>query len=349
MLEILGVTFLLLLTCAGAAFAGGILWLRLKVQEASVVVALEESLAEVPIPALTPAPAMLWHHDKEAVSLCKEFQGNGAIAFADYHIKEIDDTCVRALTIDSPPAYVTINDHKELGVWADVILLPVEGGTITFSNVTESRENAPMPTGHELVQVPANAHPDSMIGYARSRLLNAEFKTPVTTEFENIFDQIMRAYHECIGSQDIDQAWLESIARESGVVLKGDEAESINAERQLVRNANIQESCLQAFAENSELSASQWEKMRGELLVIHDQISTTALVELLWENLEIPEALERDLIELEFVEATPRILASTFNSNLPEHYRMVRVATLSNPFVADIYRITEQSQQLKAA
>ena len=143
MLETLGMAFLVLLGCAVASLAVGLIWLRLQINSSSLVSALEQTLKAVPTPGLSPTLDMQWYHDLEAEELSRLYVNRGARFCGEYKIYEIDNTCVRAFYLDSPPAFVTINDHPELGCWTDLIMQPEEGGTLTFTTVSYTHLTLP--------------------------------------------------------------------------------------------------------------------------------------------------------------------------------------------------------------
>ena len=164
-----------------------------------------------------------------------------------------------------------------------------------------------------------------------------------------MFNSIMDDCQNALNDQDIDQGWLENLASESGIVLSGDEAETINAERQLERHEQIVSQCLQSYVKDLGLSAEKWEEQRAQLLVVYENIPDWLLVEQLFERLPVPEALEHDLAEIEHDGKPARVSARQFISTLPEAESIEHIATIYEPQVADIYRVPDQFAELPDA
>jgi len=142
---------------------------------------------------------------------------------------------------------------------------------------------------------------------------------------------------------------LESLVRDSGIALSGDEAHTLNAERQLRRHEQTLKVIMQQYASNSGLSAEDWEQQRDQLLVVYDSMSGALLVEMLYERLEVPDELEGELASLEHEDAPARHLASRFIALLPESEPVDCVMTVSEPVLADIYRIPDLSMANRKA
>ncbi len=346
MLELLGAVFLLILGFGTLLSAITWIWLRARVKEALVINALESSLSGIELPVLRPVEEDQSYHPAEVACLSAEFFKIGAKRVDDYCLAELDNTHVSLLRFNIPPAFVAINDHPERGCWADLIMLPVNGGTLTYTTMSESLQGENRPPQHELIQVERSTHPASLLGYARSRALGGEFLATHNVDFVSIFNTMMREYHDHFTTSDVEQDWLESIASNSGVKLCGEEAESINSERRALRNQQVVDNCLQAYAECSGLTALQWEQIRNDLVVIHEGLTAESLVELLYDLLNLPQGYESELVKLEFEDAPVRYLANSFNAQLPDSHGMVRVATITSPVVADIYRLPDTAADI---
>lgn len=349
MLELLGAAFLVIVVCMLIGGMAGVVWMRGQVREASVVGALRESLNDVRPATLDVAAPGEWHHVAEAELLCGEFLDSGLRPIGYYSIPEIDDIYLRAFLQENPPAYLCVNDHPKYGCWTDIVMLPKGGGSVTLTTVAAGSNSVPRPARHEIEKLHVSTHPKSMLGYVRSRLLDGEFK-PVSAEaFLDVFNGIMKDCQNALADQDIEQSWLESVASETGLVLSGDEAETINAERQLERHEHITKQCLQRYAKDLGLSAEQWEEQRSELLVVYENIPDWLLVEQLYERLPVPEELEADLADIEHDGKPARVSARQFISMLPESDLVEHLATLTDPLVADIYKVPDIMEELRDA
>jgi len=214
----------------------GVVWVRGRIQEASIVGALQETLDNVEAAELESSPEAEWHHPMEADLLCREFTDMGASSIGRFCIPEIDNICLHGYLLSDPPAYVTVNDHPNYGCWTDIVMMPEEGGSLTLSTVAQSGTSSPRPAEHQLEFLHVTTHPVSMRGYARAHTMSAEYKTPDAEAFAAIFNAIMAECQEALAEQDINQDMLESLVKDSGIVLNGDEAYTINAERQVQRH-----------------------------------------------------------------------------------------------------------------
>ena len=341
MLELMGLALVVILFCALTGGLFGVVWVRGRIQDASIVGALQETLDNVEAAELEASPDADWYHPMEADFLCREFSEMGASSIGRFCIPEIDNICLQGYIISDPPAYVTINDHPQYGCWTDMVMLPQTGGSLTLSTVAQSGTNSPRPAEHELEFLHVSTHPVSMRGYARAHTMSADFKEPDADEFTAIFNAIMVDCQEALAQQDINQAMLESLVRDSGIVLSGDEAHTINAERQVQRHEQTLKQVMQHYASDSGLSAEDWEQQRDALLVVYDSVPPTLLVEMLYERLDVPEELEGELASLEYEDAPARHLAGRFIALLPQAESINCVMTVSEPVLADIYRIPQ--------
>ena len=341
MLELMGLAMVVILFCALTGGLFGVVWVRGRIQEASVVGALQETLDNVEAAVLESTPEAEWYHPLEADLLCSEFRDLGASPVGRFSIPEIDNICLHGYILSDPPAYVTINDHPDYGCWTDIVMLPQAGGSLTLTTVAQSGTSSPRPVEHELEFFHVSTHPVSMRGYARAHTMSADFKEPVADEFAAIFNAIMVDCQEALAEQDINQAMLESLVKDSGIVLSGDEAHTINAERQVHRHEQTLKQVMQNYASNSGLSAEDWEQQRGGLLVVYDSMPPTLLVEMLYERLDVPEGLEGELASLEYEDAPARHLAGRFIALLPQVDSIDCIMTVSEPVLADIYKIPE--------
>lgn len=349
MLELLGAAFLIILGCVFIGGMSGVFWMRGKMRDATVVDALRDSLKEVKPANLEAADDELWHHPAEAHELCKEFLSAGAESVGRFSIPEIDNIQVHAFTHQDPPLYITVNDHPKYACWTDVVMLPEKGGSVTLTTVAAGSVSVPRPAQHELEKLHVSTHPTSMFGYARSRCLDDTFKPVSAEEFVPVFDGIMADCQNALMSQDIDQDWLESVASGSGIELVGDEAETINTERQLERHELIVSECLQRYVKDLGVSAESWEAQRAELLVVYESVPDWLLVEQLYERLPVPREFEQELVDIESDGKPPRVSARQFMKRLPAGDSIEHLATLSEPMVADIYRVPASSEPLRDA
>lgn len=350
MLELLGATFVVLIGCMIVGGLFGAVWMRGKVRDASVVGALRTSLSEVKPALIQEANDVDWHHPMEADLICNEFLDAALQPIGYYTIPEIDGIVMRAFIQAEPPVYVTVNDHPKYGCWTDVVMLPVAGGSVTLTNVAAGSVSIPRPPQHELEKLHVSTHPSSFLGYVRSRALDGEFLSVSAEPFMSIMNDIMAECQMALASQDINQDWLQSVAKDSGIVLSGDEAETINAERQTERHEDTVSQCLRGYAKQTGMSAEEWEDSRSKLLVVYENIPGWLLVEHLYDRLPVPEELEEALAGIEYNDKPPRVSARQFIAGLPDTGLVEHVATVSEPVLADIYRIADShAQERKAA
>ena len=172
--------------------------------------------------------------------------------------------------------------------------------------------------------------------------MNENFLDAKAEEFVDILNLIMAECQNALVEQDIDQSLLESMVEDSGIVLQGDEAETINADRQVKRHEDTLRQCMQTYASNSGLSAEQWEMHREEILVVYDRQPLSILLETLFERFDVSEELEVTLSELAAEDVSARHIASQFIAALPNGDSINRVSTLTLPVQADVYQISSQ-------
>ena len=351
MLEILGAAFAVVLGCMIIGGLFGVVWVKDRVRDASVVGALRESLNEIKPALLEKSDDCDWHHPLEAELICNEFLEAGLHSIGYYTIPEIDGIVMQAFTQQQPPVYVTVNDHPKYGCWTDMVMLPVQGGSVTLTNVAAGSVSIPRPPQHELEKLHVSTHPTSMLGFVRSRGLDGEFETVAAERFQDVINNIMSECQMALAHQDIDQEWLQNVARDSGITLSGDEAEAINAERQVERHEYTVSQCLSRYAKSTGMSAEEWEESRGQLLVVYESMPDWLLIEQLYERLAVPEELEAELAGIENDDRAARVSARRFIESLPDPDVAQHLVTLSEPLMADIYRISpaQDTEYRKAA
>ena len=344
MLELMGLAFMVILFCVFAGGAFGAVWLRGQLQETSVLGVLQKSLENVEPAKIEKAPDAEWFHPMDAEYLCDEYRQLQTKEIGRYCIADIDNICLHAFIMSNPPAFVTVNDHPVYGCWTDIVMLPESGGSLTLTTVAAQDTNPVRPDIHRLERVHVSTHPESLRGYARSCLLNESFQDVKAEEFVEILNLIMAECQLALVQQDVDQSLLESLVENSGIVLQGDEAETINADRQLKRHEDTMRQCMQSYASNSGMSAEEWELRRTEILVVYDRQPLPLLLEALFERFEVSEELEATLSELASEDAPARHIASQFIAALPNGANINRVSTLTLPVQADVYQIMSQDQ-----
>ena len=351
MLEILGAAFAVVLGCMIVGGLFGVVWVKDKVRDASVVDALRDSLNGIKPAQLEKADDCDWHHPLEAELICGEFLESGLQSIGFYTIPEIDDIVMQAFMQQQPPVYVTVNDHPKYGCWTDIVMLPRKGGSVTLTNVAAGSVSIPRPPQHELEKLHVSTHPVSMLGYVRSRALDGEFETVSADRFQRVFNNIMSECQLALAHQDIDQEWLQNVARDSGITLSGDEAEAINAERQVERHEYTVSQCLSRYAKSTGMSAQEWEQSRAQLLVIYENMPDWLLIEQLYDRLPVPQELEAELADIEKDDRTTRVCARRFIESLPDPDAAEHLVTLSEPVMADIYRVSsvQDTEYRKAA
>lgn len=349
MLELMGATFLVIVAASTLAGAAAVMQARQRLRQDAIVAAIEETLADAPVPVIEAEQEFEWHHPEAANVLCQDLHSLGLRAFGTYCFAEASNARLQAYQLDTPSAYLVVTDHIDMGCWLDLVMFTATG-SITYSSMPPGNNTAERPPEHELILVGADAHPGSVIGYARSRALNLNPETVEPSQFVERFNQVLAALRASLDLCHVDQSWLESIAEYSGVRLRGDEAESINAGRELQRHERIVGDCLKSYAASSGMSAVQWEQVRNELLVIYDELPKSVLVEVLYQSMDIPQGFEGDLLMLEDATASSRLATRQFINTLPADelangYALIREATINSPVCADIYRVVMPQAQ----
>ncbi len=338
MLELMGLTFTVILFCAFLGGVFGVFWMRGQLHTTSVVGVLQRTLENVEAATIEASPDSEWYHAQEADLLCAEYESLGAESMGLYSIPDIDGICLQAFTHSDLPAYITVNDHPDYGCWSDIVMLPESGGSLTFTTVQSASTGHNRPAIHRIERCHQSSHPQTMLGFARSRLLDESFKPAGADQFIDVFNAIMADCQQALEDQDVDQSMLESLVKDSGIVLQGDEAETINADRQLRRHDDTLRQCMQSYASSSGLTAQDWEMQRESIIVVYENYPVSLLLETLFENFTVPESLEDELAALDLEQTSARSVASRFIAALPEEYSAVRVATLSDPVLADVYK-----------
>ena len=82
---------------------------------------------------------------------------------------------------------------------------------------------------------------------------------------------------------------------------------------------------------------------------LYRQFPDWLLIEQLYDRLPVPEELEAELADIEHDGKAPRVSARQFIANLPDPEGVEHLVTLSEPLMADIYRVSANDSGLRKA
>ncbi len=336
MLESLGIAFLVIV---GLVVTFGV-WLGVKIFQLSRdqqrVAAIQAGLDAEPI-RLEAVGEPAWLHIDAMTRLAAEAARTGAEPCGAYAAPAAGARLL-GFSLASPAAYIVVYDHDQVEPWVDVVTRFDHERSFTASNVHEIARGAPRPPEDEIRFFPTDTPVDALVAAVVERVGDSKPLPAPRGAFKEAFEAAANRSQEYARTQSVSQEWLEQVASDAGVELSGNEAEQINFGREVERYEQVQAACLKALAESGAFTAAEWEEIRDQLVAVWDGMPDDQVPGVIYEFVEIPEALEDALDDLESAAGTARQRIAQFNARLPADRQLVRVGSLESPVAADIYR-----------
>lgn len=290
-----------------------------------------------------PREGLSWRHGEAVEGASRAFLARGFVAVGDYQIPELP-VQMRAFLDPSNRYYAIVYEHAMLDApFIDLHGRLTNDGTLTVTSAPHGEEIGIRPVSVKFYE--KNAAPEVLIARMERELSSREV-VPLTAEgfvaeFERAYAQGMD-YQFSRGGPTMDE-----IRR--GAQMRGETVDEavVRATYRAQREQNallIEQLVREKFVEQSGLSASEWETVRDDLVIVHDQQTADGLLAKLWHvsppddeaNETDFEAREREL-KARVREGTPREAFARLMQELPTPRRPRLLGHVPEPVPADVY------------
>ena len=339
---------------AAALYFGGRWWLKRKVESIAEQVLeglgadlgageLFEAQMNLPTPPrlhLAARDEVQWRDESAIEAASEELKQRGFVPIGDYAVEELP-VMLRALHDRENRYYAIVYDHALLDtVFVDLHARLFDGGTFTVTNAPRGEEIATPPTHQKIFLKDATIAELCERMDSELALTKTVAATPAdfVTEFEKSYAESMDFQLRRGGPT------LDEIRR--GAELRGetvDEA-TLNATLRAMREhyaLQLEMLMRDEFLKNSDLSAAQWESLRDNLIVIHDNSAPDSVIH------KVPlHEIDDDDFDYEEYEAQMRRLIeglpareafALLIAQLPDEQRPCLIGQLNDPVPTDFY------------
>ncbi len=331
-LQVFGVVFLLLVV----ALVVGVLRIRAKVRGfVRTLEGLSRSMTPVRI-ELLPLAAPGWA-DAGAVELLTEpLASLGFLKAGNFRAGEAGGLEIEGWVNPEKAVTAVVYEHPQVGVWLDFYTHFQDGTRITFTN-TPREEGVSHPPGYQVERFPGLVARDLHERFLAARPDKAAREVSVES-FAPVFEQACAEEQEWKDRADGGmEAQIRAVAALSGKAYDENFMTATRgiAERQAV--AELEESLRNRFLDETRMTASEWEKVRDRVVLIHDRMGSENFEELIspWMSGEQVNSVDHD------PEESLRRVFAGLNESLPPGRRFTKLGSVSGPAEADVYVLPE--------
>lgn len=302
----------------------------------------------VPMPPrvhLQKRESLAWR-DQTAVELAtQELRGADFLHIGDFTIQEIPGLMTRAFHDPAQRFYAVVYDYALAGeVFLDLHARFSDNRTIAITNASRGEEIAASPNHTKIYE--KNAPISALIARMNAELGTQPTQAATPPAFVPEYE---RAYAVGMDFQiGRGGPTLDEIRR--GAQLRGetyDDATFRATHRQSREQYAVMLELLmrEKFVESGQISASQWEAVRDDLIIVHDRHSDEDVAMKFISTLQgddFDEDDEEQLFDVETLKARiktmpPRDAFAFLINDLPPESQPVKLATLNDPVPTDIY------------
>jgi hypothetical protein len=297
--------------------------------------------------AFQPQPAMIhlvgpggvsWSKPDRVHALADPLPRLGYHDAGQFSVEEIGGLNLWAFVNPSESAYAVVYEHPAGLVWMDFVTRYEDGTSLTTSNAEQAAELDHQP-GHDKDYAPGL----DAAGLHQRHLSNRPRKPVQRPTAEGFARAFEAAYAQ-------EMAWrnsrggptereIRAIAERSGMTMSDEEVEEARLMMAEQAMDGLDEALFERFSETTDMRAREWEEVRDDLVFVHDRLTPTMLDDRVrrW----IFNGDDEDDGSLPTVpdDLPPRRAFASFNENLPDDRRLVKVGEVDQPVAADVYRL----------
>ncbi|MDM8551819.1 hypothetical protein QUF72_17180 [Desulfobacterales bacterium HSG2] len=329
-LQIMGGIFLFIIIAVVAV----ILYFRFKWLKLVDQLSLAEILTPFRIHTV-PDVSPDWLEEKAVDKAISAFHSLGFTDVGPFRIEEMPMIKLFGLIHTQEQVMAVVYKHESVGTWSDVVVEYESGEEFTVSNA---------PTGEEL-----DTRPDvrklfdetwDEIQLFRTVIQERKpgpFKSVSVKDFPRTFE---KSYAEDMAWRNRRGTTKKEIRRVAGNMdiqtskSHIDEAYAVSLEETVER---LNEECIQQFIETTDMSVSEWEKIRDRIFIIHEKIPPNMLPEYVDAYIGFSEDQIEEMESLIDPDMPVCELFQQINESLPDDMKSRKVGEVSEPVRGDIY------------
>lgn len=222
-------------------------------------------------------------HPQEVSALRSHFQALGFKQSGEFRVDELQGIRLSTWVKPDEEMAAAIYDHATFGVFYDVTAIDHQGYSFTVTTSPLSHpENVP-PRCQSIIAVGLPVQ--EAVRRMRAERPEGNWRD---LDVQDIPNAIEEAYARSMDFQirkgTISEAYVRQIASitNPGMKLTEEQIAKVISNHEAGLRGLIEEACIANFLKTKTLSADEWERVRGSILVVHDRMSTEevkALVE----------------------------------------------------------------------
>ena len=294
-----------------------------------------------------------WREPGRVLAATGGFEAIGYRTVGDYRIPEMEGVWLRGFWHTQDGTFAALYDHPEAGTCADVVGLFRDRTLLTVSTSPETGMDRPERSPLERMDLdlddPASAEK------LHDRLVEAsEPREGIETEADQFTRVFISAYKLeqdwRIGRGGVTETEIRRVAKLSGQEPPdGYAVELVQGVWRAAIDDLLQQEILQAYLDGSPMPAAEWEEKRDRVRVVHDHSDRGDLIdELAWSMIAGSYPEDDDLAEDRLHGQAKERLRHVFSGSLcagfaeaqsllPEKRRFEKIATVTKPWVGDLY------------
>ena len=333
-LQVLGVIFLLIIVFVVVI----VLTIRSKIRGfVKNLEGLSKTLALVPSRIkLRPLAAASWLNEESIAPIVEALQSLGFEKVGDYQIAEVERLNLQAWQIPSRSINAVIYERPPMGQWVDLYTHFEDETRFTYSNGTLGAgfEHAP---GHDIKRFPGMDVRELFEKFVAERP-DRPAKQISADSFADVFEKVYADEQDWRNSQGgASEAEIRAIGMSSGNAYDDDVIEATHTMVERHALEELDEAIRGRFLEETKMTASEWERVRDRVVMIHDRMNAEVFEEVVG-----PWVDDESLPGLDDISGeTARRVFTTMNESLPKGRRFKRLGTVSSPLEADIYAVPD--------
>jgi hypothetical protein len=283
-----------------------------------------------------------WQKPERAAQRVAAFRDLGFVEGGGFALEEIADARLFVLIHPINNLVAVVHEQEELGTWSDVLLFPMDAPPILASSILKRSHFFLLP-GDPKVHKPGVSEKDlaDATQAAAGRGISREVIS--VESFPKRFEEAFADATDSRLLQDLEDYEIRRLIQERNhgcaEDLKEKDFNLIQQVLPLAIENELRLTCGAQFVRETPLPASEWQRSRERLVVIHDRTPLAQLVQRLIYGAYWTKPLRRYLRRSRWNRGrTPRQSFAELNATLPPWERYKKIGEVTRPVPADIYR-----------
>jgi hypothetical protein len=333
-LHILGIIFIVLLVVTVAA----VLWLRSRIRKLVENIGGGEGIR---IPArihLVPEPSPAYQNSEKVESCAQSFTMLDFKEIGAFRIPEMQGVILSAFVNEEKNLYGIAYEHPVAGVFSDICAYYRGGGSLTSSNAPQGGKLDQREGHHKVYNREATiAQLMALLGENLEQIpLRPLSEESFAVDFEKAYAEEMD-WRASRGGPTEEEVRRIAAGGKKGI---SDDAVAETMKVQSVMASNhLVFACQETFLKESGLTALEWEKIRGRLLVIHEKMDIDTAIGYLTQDTDV--SVSTLLTDDERKSVNGKEAFRRANGRMPEGLKLEKVGEVGEPVSADFYLARE--------